>query len=157
MLPTFLSQGKPLGSGPAPSEMAFKANAPVLVLPERATPPRVLIVHGAWHPHFVGTYCTRVKEALAALDPRVQVSTHASVGVGEIPLTVRRLLTAARAKGEAVDGVICLGVMIKGDTLHMEMVAMTASSTLGRLQDKFNLPVLNGIVAAYKPEDAADR
>lgn len=165
--PSFLAEATRLGSGPAPAILpgALKGAAPTaeLALPLRIKPPRVVIVTGRWHADLVDVYASRVADALLALDPLMTVECVRSVGVGELPFTVRRVLdNDADAYVICKDhqrfaAVICLGVLIKGDTYHMETTAVAAGVALAQLQVERNIPVLNGVVAAFCAQDAVDR
>ena len=73
-------------------------------------------------------------------------------GAWEIPLVAARL--AAAGKHAAI---ITLGCVIRGDTRHYEHVADRCAEGLMRVQLDFGLPVLNGVLAVERVEDAEAR
>ncbi|HSX59733.1 MAG TPA: 6,7-dimethyl-8-ribityllumazine synthase, partial [Tahibacter sp.] len=61
----------------------------------------------------------------------------------------------ARAGGHAA--IIALGCVVRGDTRHYEHVADGCSEGLMRTALDYRLPVLNGVLAVERHEDAAAR
>src|SRR6266700_1711094 len=60
-------------------------------------------------------------------------------GAFEIPLVAKRL-----AEGGELDGVICLGAVIRGDTPHLEYVAGECAAGLSRVALDTGVPVAFG-------------
>ncbi|MBM3471139.1 MAG: 6,7-dimethyl-8-ribityllumazine synthase [Armatimonadetes bacterium] len=84
-------------------------------------------------------------------------------GALEIPLVARRM---AEARGEGAtgrrgarlyDAVICLGCVIKGETLHFDLVAQQAAAGIARVSLETGVPVINEVLAVFEPEQAAAR
>src|SRR5574340_551125 len=73
-------------------------------------------------------------------------------GAFEIPLVARRL-----AASGAVDAVICLGAVIRGETAHFEYVAGEASSGVARAALEADRPIAFGILTTDTLEQAFDR
>ena len=73
-------------------------------------------------------------------------------GAWEIPLVAARLGAAHQHAA-----VIALGCVIRGDTRHYEHVADLCAEGLMRAQLDFGLPVLNGVLAVERFEDAQAR
>ncbi len=73
-------------------------------------------------------------------------------GAWEIPLVAARL--AAAGKHAAI---ITLGCVIRGDTRHYEHVADLCAQGLMRVALDTGVPVLNGVLAVEKVEDAQAR
>ena len=73
-------------------------------------------------------------------------------GAFEIPLIAQRL-----AKTKRYDGVICLGCVIKGDTMHFEFISLGA--TLGIIQGMLNtnIPIAFGVLTTQTEEQAFER
>lgn len=70
----------------------------------------------------------------------------------EIPITVQRLA----AKG-SYSAIICLGVVIRGATVHFEHVADGAASGIAQVALTHDIPVINGLIAAETLEQAMER
>ena len=70
-------------------------------------------------------------------------------GVLEIPQILKLVLD----KGE-VDGVICLGAVIRGDTPHFEFIAATVFRSIQSIAIKYKIPVTTGIITADSEDQA---
>ncbi|MFP5299128.1 MAG: 6,7-dimethyl-8-ribityllumazine synthase [Actinomycetota bacterium] len=73
-------------------------------------------------------------------------------GAFEIPGVALRFVES----GE-VDAVICLGVVIRGDTPHFEYVSGQAMNGIGSLAARGDIPVICGVLTTENTEQAADR
>ena len=73
-------------------------------------------------------------------------------GSFEIPLAAQELAATGR-----VDAVVCLGVVVRGDTPHFDYVAGEASKGVGAIGLQTHLPVTFGVVTADTMEQAVDR
>jgi 6,7-dimethyl-8-ribityllumazine synthase len=73
-------------------------------------------------------------------------------GAWELPLVAARLAAAGRHAA-----IIALGCVIRGDTRHYEHVADGCAQGLLRVSLDFRIPVLNGVLAVERVEDAEAR
>jgi 6,7-dimethyl-8-ribityllumazine synthase len=73
-------------------------------------------------------------------------------GSFEIPLAAKRL-----AQSDAFDAVICLGCIIRGDTLHFEYVASEAAKGIAQVALETGVPTIFGVVTADTLEQALER
>ncbi|KRG39286.1 6,7-dimethyl-8-ribityllumazine synthase [Stenotrophomonas panacihumi] len=73
-------------------------------------------------------------------------------GAWELPLVAARLAASGRHAA-----IIALGCVIRGDTRHYEHVADLCAEGLMRVQLDHRLPVLNGVLAVERVEDAEAR
>ena len=73
-------------------------------------------------------------------------------GAFEIPLAAKRL---AGKKG--MDAVICLGAVIRGDTLHFDYVAAEVSKGIASVTLETEIPVTFGVVTTDNLEQAIER
>lgn len=67
-------------------------------------------------------------------------------GALEIPAAVAIAVDAAAANGKPYDAVIALGCVIRGDTIHFEIVSQESSRALMDLAVSRKLPLGNGIL-----------
>lgn len=72
-------------------------------------------------------------------------------GAYEIPVTCEKLAV------KKYDAIICLGVIIRGDTPHFDFVASEVSKGISQVSIKNKLPVIFGIVTADNLEQAIER
>ena len=73
-------------------------------------------------------------------------------GAFEIPVTALRL-----AETGSYDAVICLGCLIKGDTMHFEYIAAAASQGIMNVSTVTGVPVAFGVLTAMTDGQAAER
>ena len=64
----------------------------------------------------------------------------------EIPSAIVIAVDAAKQKGLAYEGVVALGCVIRGDTIHFEIVSQLSAQGLLELSVARGLPIGNGIV-----------
>jgi 6,7-dimethyl-8-ribityllumazine synthase len=73
-------------------------------------------------------------------------------GALEIPLVARRM-----AETRAYDAIVCLGCVIKGETLHFDLVAQHAAAGIAQVALRTGVPVINEVLAVFDPAHAAAR
>jgi 6,7-dimethyl-8-ribityllumazine synthase len=67
-------------------------------------------------------------------------------GALEIPAAIAIALDAAENSGKPYDAVIALGCVVRGDTIHFEIVSMESSRALMDLAVARRIPLGNGII-----------
>jgi 6,7-dimethyl-8-ribityllumazine synthase len=73
-------------------------------------------------------------------------------GANELPSALQLLALRAR-----YDVFVALGVLIRGDTIHYELIADAASHALQRVALDTRTPVINGVIAVETAAQAAAR
>jgi len=73
-------------------------------------------------------------------------------GANELPSALQLLAQSAR-----FDVFVALGVLIRGDTIHYELIADAASHALQRVALDTRTPVINGVIAVETAAQAAAR
>ncbi len=73
-------------------------------------------------------------------------------GALEIPVVARRLAALG-----TYSAVICLGCVIKGETLHFELVAHNTAAGIANAAAETGVPLINGVLAVFDPAHAAAR
>jgi len=72
----------------------------------------------------------------------------------EIPCAIVIGLDAAQRRRRAYDGVVALGCVIRGDTIHFDIVAHQSARGLMDLSVARQMPIGNGIITADTEEQA---
>ena len=76
-------------------------------------------------------------------------------GALEIPAAIAMLLDAPAKPGrKTYDAVVALGCVIRGDTIHFEIVSMESSRALMELAVSRQVPLGNGIITVNTDEQA---
>lgn len=73
-------------------------------------------------------------------------------GAFELPVVAKRL-----AQSGAVDAVVCLGAVIRGETAHFEYVAGEAAAGLTRAALDTGVPIVFGVLTVDTRQQALDR
>jgi 6,7-dimethyl-8-ribityllumazine synthase len=73
-------------------------------------------------------------------------------GAFEIPVTALRLAESAR-----FDAVICIGCLIKGDTMHFEHIASAVSHGIMHASTATGVPIAFGVLTVLSDEQAMER
>jgi 6,7-dimethyl-8-ribityllumazine synthase len=73
-------------------------------------------------------------------------------GAFEIPLTARRLAETGR-----FDAIVCLGCVIKGDTMHFEYIASAVSRGIMDVGTSTGIPVAFGVLTTLTDQQAVAR
>jgi 6,7-dimethyl-8-ribityllumazine synthase len=105
---------------------------------------RILVVEARFYDDIADALlagATRVLEEAKVSFDRVSVP-----GSLEIPGAIAIALDAAERRGQPYDGVVALGCVIRGDTIHFEIVSIESARALIDLSVARSLPLGNGIV-----------
>lgn len=114
---------------------------------------RFAIVVARWNDFLTSKLAEGALDALERLGAgQKQIEIFKVPGSFEIPLTAQKIADSGK-----FDAVICLGVVIRGQTPHFDYVAGEAAKGIGQAAMKSGVPVLFGIVTADTLEQAIDR
>ena len=114
---------------------------------------RYAILASRWNPGIVNSMVDAARATLGAHGAgEAQVTVLRVPGAWEIPQAAARLA----AQGE-YDALIALGCVVRGDTRHYEHVADGCAQALMRVALDHGVPVLNGVLAVERHEDAVAR
>ena len=83
---------------------------------------------------------------------------HVSVpGSLEVPPAIAMALDAAEASGKPYEGAVALGCVIRGETLHFEIVSFESARALMDLSVALRIPIGNGIITVDTDAQARER
>jgi 6,7-dimethyl-8-ribityllumazine synthase len=81
-----------------------------------------------------------------------QVSVVWVPGTFEMPAVAQRM-----AAGKKYDALVCLGVVLRGDTPHFDFIAGEAAKGIAKVGMEAGIPVIFGIITADTLEQAIER
>jgi 6,7-dimethyl-8-ribityllumazine synthase len=114
---------------------------------------RVAIVASRWNDFIVSRLIGGAVDALERLGASSDAITIIRVpGSFELPMAAKRA-----AMSDEYDAVICLGVVIRGETSHNEYIAAEVIKGIANVSLETNLPIALGVVTADNLEQAIDR
>ncbi len=114
---------------------------------------RFAIIASRWNPRITDALVIGARQSLAdngVADTAVDVVR--VPGAWEIPVAAARIAAASQHAA-----IIALGCVIRGDTRHYEHVADRCAEGLMRVALDFGIPVMNGVLAVERIEDAEVR
>jgi 6,7-dimethyl-8-ribityllumazine synthase len=116
---------------------------------------RILIVEARYYDDLADALLTG---AMTVLDKAgVEVERISVPGSLEIPGAIAIALEAARRKRRPYDGIVALGCVIRGDTIHFEIVSQESARGLMALSMQHALPIGNGIITVNTQSQAFAR
>jgi len=114
---------------------------------------RIAIVASRWNDFIVSRLIGGATDALERLGASSDAITIIRVpGSFELPMAAKRA-----ALSDEYDAVICLGVVIRGETPHNEYIAAEVFKGIAQVSLETNLPITLGVVTADNLEQAIDR
>ena len=114
---------------------------------------RFAIVVSRFNPEITDGLLAGARDALAKAGVRDDDITLVRVpGAFELPVAAQRLAESGR-----VDAVICLGCLIKGDTMHFEYIADAATRGISQVGLETGVPVAFGVLTTLTDEQAEVR
>ena len=114
---------------------------------------RFAIIASRWNSRITDALVTAARQTFAANGVAEQAIDVVRVpGAWEIPVTAARI-----AAGGQHAAIIALGCVIRGDTRHYEHVADCCADGLMRVALDSGIPVMNGVLAVERVEDAEVR
>jgi 6,7-dimethyl-8-ribityllumazine synthase len=116
---------------------------------------RILIVEARFYDKIADAL---LAGAMRALDEaRASVERISVPGSLEIPPAIVIAAGAARRKRRPYDGVVALGCVIRGETIHFEIVSHQSARGLMELSVERGLPIGNGIITVENEAQAFAR
>ncbi|MBS0570415.1 MAG: 6,7-dimethyl-8-ribityllumazine synthase [Proteobacteria bacterium] len=114
---------------------------------------RFAIIASRWNPRIVDALIAGAQRAFAAHGVAEAALDLIRVpGAWEIPQAASRI-----ARGGKYAAIVTLGCVVRGDTRHYEHVADQCAAGLMRVALDHGVPVLNGVLAVERMDDARAR
>ena len=128
---------------------------------DRALPPgdldgvglRIGLVRSRWNAEIVDRLCAGVERGLLHLGiPFDDIVIESVPGSFEIPMACSVL-----ARSGEVDAIVTIGVVIRGETTHYELVSEGAAQGIQRVQLQMGVPIAFGLLTVENHEQAMAR
>jgi len=113
---------------------------------------RVTIVASRYNARYVNSMLRAAKTELAKA--RVAVEVVRVPGAFEIPAVASALV---KRLVKPVDAIICLGVILRGETTHAESIGQAVSGALAQLQLEYSLPVIHEVLLLENVQQGRER
>ena len=113
---------------------------------------RVAIVASRYNARYVNSMLRAAKAELAKA--KVAAEVVRVPGAFEMPAVASAL---ARRLTNPVDAILCLGVILRGETTHAENIAQAVTGALAQLQVEHSLPVIHEVLLLENVQQARER
>jgi 6,7-dimethyl-8-ribityllumazine synthase len=110
------------------------------------------VVVGQYNPEFSKALAESVRKELFNLEPETAVEFFSVPGAFEIPLVIKLLAQTNRYKA-----LIALGVIIRGETAHGDLIGTAITEALLRIALEFSIPVVHEVLLVNDEEQARQR
>ena len=117
--------------------------------------PHILVVEARFYDDLSDALLTGAKAAIEVAGATCDVVT--VPGALEIPAAIAFAVKSAKDDGAAYDGYVALGVVIRGETHHFDIVANESARALMDLAVDKRLALGNGIMTTENGEQAWER
>ncbi len=116
---------------------------------------RVAIVLSDYHPEVARRLLQGARECLSAHGTSSrEVTVFRVPGAFEIPQAASRLL---RRPDHGFDALVCLGLLIRGETFHFEVLAREVCRSLAEISRHSGVPVAFGVLTVENEGQARER
>jgi 6,7-dimethyl-8-ribityllumazine synthase len=116
---------------------------------------RILLVEARYYDDIADALLAGAMKVLDAAQAKVdRISVPGSL---EIPAAIAMALDAAQRKRRSYDGAVALGCVIRGDTIHFEIVSHQSARGLMDIAIARALPIANGIITVDTEAQALSR
>ena len=114
---------------------------------------RIGLIHTRWNAPAVNSLVAGVHSSLAGCDVLPgNVSVSSVPGAFELPLAAKLL-----ALSGTVDAIICIGVLVKGDTMHFEYIADAVAKGIMDVNLETKCPTVFGVLTCLDDEQVKKR
>lgn len=112
----------------------------------------IVILRSKWYADIVGSLHAKCVEVLRAKGVD-DIETHTLPGSLEFAFAANEVVET----NPGVDAIVCLGVVLKGDTYHFEMIIDECVRGLGEVSRRARVPIVNEVLPVTKLADAEAR
>ncbi|DAZ99309.1 TPA: hypothetical protein N0F65_005477 [Lagenidium giganteum] len=114
---------------------------------------RVAIVHAKWNAEIIDALVAGCQQELQRAGVAAEDIVVVPVsGAYELPFAAKRVIHSG-----SVDAVVCIGCLIKGDTMHFEYICEAVSQGIMQVQLSTDVPVMFGVLTCLNEQQAKDR
>jgi len=112
----------------------------------------ISIVASRYNETYVNAMLEAARDELELIAPNTSISVYRVPGAFEIPVTIEKVLRNA-----ATDAVIALGLIIRGETEHGDLVASSVTNTLQNIAITHGTPIVHEVLLVENDAQAHAR
>jgi 6,7-dimethyl-8-ribityllumazine synthase len=108
---------------------------------------RFVLVASQYNDGFVNPMLEAAREVLLAAGvERRSILVHRVPGAYEVPLVAAKLASKPGAGKNRISAIICLGVILRGETVHAAHIGEAVSRALMEIQVRHKIPVIHEVL-----------
>ena len=112
----------------------------------------IAIVASSYNEELVEPMIEKAVKEIQLIEPAAKTEVVRAPGSFEIPFLTSQIIQRRKP-----DAVICLGVILRGETAHADLIAASVSDNLCRLSVEAHTPVIHGVLLLNDEEQARER
>lgn len=114
---------------------------------------KIAIVRSNYYPELTGSLEQACKDFLISAGVKESnIAIYEVPGSWEIPVISKKIAITKK-----FDGIVALGIIIKGETYHFELIAKECAGALMDIALEFNIPITFEVLAVYNLKQARQR
>jgi 6,7-dimethyl-8-ribityllumazine synthase len=121
---------------------------------DRSRPPSFAIIASQYNARYVNSMLRAARKTLREAGVEY-VQVVRVPGAFEIPVVAARL--ASQATGQTLAGIICLGVIIRGETTHAQFIGESVTQCLAQIQIQHLVPIVHEVLLLENEQQARAR
>ena len=112
----------------------------------------ISIIASLYNEDLVNSLLNSTVDELRRVIPDININVYRVPGAFEIPVCAKKLIDY-----NDVDTLIALGVIIKGETAHAELVAQSVTQSLQEIATERKTPIIHEVLLTTNREQAVER
>lgn len=113
----------------------------------------ICILKSKWHQEYTDNMEKAARPILEGAGA-ARIDTEVLPGCLELPLAIKHIEDHSSA---SYDAYICFGIILKGKTMHFEMILQACGSGMSDLSIRYDKPVINAVIPALTVTDVKKR
>ena len=114
---------------------------------------KILCVAGEYYPLILNPLLSSANKIIKKESKKIRLTTFKLIkvpGIFEIPVVIAKNI-------KKYDAFIALGCVIKGETLHFDLISQSVTNAIMNLSITYRKPIGNGIITCFNKEQAYKR
>lgn len=113
---------------------------------------KIAIVASKWYSEYIDNMITKCNEVLSKTNAK-EPEIHTLPGTFELPLAAKTLLDA----DEKLEAIIAFGIVMKGETMHFEMIINESTRSFGELMRGYTIPIIMEVIPVTEEKQIIER
>ena len=113
---------------------------------------KIAIISSKWYSEYINNMIEKCVEVLAKTNAE-KPEVHTLPGTFELPIAAKTLLDS----DEELEAIIAFGIVMKGETMHFEMIIDECTRSFGEIMRSYTIPIIMEVLPVTKEQQIIDR